>query len=87
MEAENRRIMEFASQRQQMEEIKMEKIREREAAKENLYKTVETPSSKKHNTHYLRQWQSSFSKDLESQMTHCITLLAVEEARRGKAAA
>lgn len=42
MEAENRRIMELASQRQQMEEIKMEKIREREAAKENLYKTVET---------------------------------------------
>lgn len=44
MEAENRRIMEFASQRQQMEEIKMEKIREREAAKEHLYKTVGTPS-------------------------------------------
>lgn len=46
-EAENRLIVEFASQRQQMEETKIEKIREREVAKENLYKTVETPSSEK----------------------------------------
>lgn len=77
MEAENRRIMEFASQRQQMEEVKMEKIREREAAKENLYKTVETPS-KKQNTLWLRQWQSDSLR---------YPFLALEEAPRGKAAA
>lgn len=46
MEAENRRMVEFASQQQQMEETKIEKIREREAAKENLYQTVERPSEK-----------------------------------------
>lgn len=50
MDAENRRIVELASQRQQMEEIQMGKIREREAAKENLYKTVETPSFEKQST-------------------------------------
>lgn len=49
-EAEDRRIVEFASQRQQMEETKIEKIREREVAKENLHKTVETPSSEKQST-------------------------------------
>lgn len=42
MEAENRRIMEFANRQQQMEESRMAKIREREEAKENLHKIVET---------------------------------------------
>lgn len=42
MEAENRRIMEFANRQQQMEESRMAKIREREEAKENLHKLVET---------------------------------------------
>lgn len=42
IEAENRHIMEFASRQQQMEEIRMAKIREREEAKENLHKIVET---------------------------------------------
>lgn len=41
MEAENRRIMEFASHQQHMEESKMAKIREREEAKEHLHKIVE----------------------------------------------
>lgn len=43
MDAENRRIMEFASQQEQMEETRIAKIREREEAKEKLYKIVETP--------------------------------------------
>lgn len=42
MEAENRRIMEFAKHQQQMEENRMAKIREREEAKDNLHKIVET---------------------------------------------
>lgn len=43
MEAENRRIVEFASHQKHMEETRMAKIREREEAKENLHKIVETP--------------------------------------------
>lgn len=42
MEAENRRIMEFASQQQHMEEARMAKMKEREEAKEHLLKLVET---------------------------------------------
>lgn len=75
-EAENKRIVEFASQRQQMEETKIEKIREREVAKENLYKTVETPSSEKQSTLYLSRWQSSFSMVLASQMTQLFPLVS-----------
>lgn len=45
VEAENRRIMEFAEQQQNMEEARMKKIREREEAKEHLYKKVETHQS------------------------------------------
>lgn len=41
-EAENRRIMEFASHQQHMEESRLAKIREREEAKEYLHKIVET---------------------------------------------
>lgn len=44
MEAENRRIVEFVSHQKHMEETRMAKIREREEAKENLHKIVETPS-------------------------------------------
>ncbi len=40
MEAENRRIMEFAREQERTEETRMAKIREREAAKEHLYKIV-----------------------------------------------
>lgn len=42
IDAENRRIMAFASQRQQVEEVRMAKTREREEAKEILYKMVGT---------------------------------------------
>lgn len=42
MEAENRRIMEFASRQQQKEETRMAKIQEREEAKQHLHKIVET---------------------------------------------
>lgn len=72
-EAENRRIVEFASQRQQMEETKIEKIREREVAKENLYKTVEAPSSEQQSTRLPSQWQSSFAADWASQMTQLVS--------------
>lgn len=41
-EAENRRIMEFASQQEHAKETRMAKIREREEAKEHLHKLVET---------------------------------------------
>lgn len=41
MEGENKRIMEFASQQEQLEETRMAKIREREEAKEHLHKLVE----------------------------------------------
>lgn len=49
MEAENRRIMEFASHQQHMEETRMAKMRERDEAKEQLRKIVENFFSK--NTH------------------------------------
>lgn len=42
VEAENRRIKEFASQQKQMEETRMAKIKEREQAKDHLYKMVNT---------------------------------------------
>lgn len=42
MEAENRRIVEFASHQEHMEETRMAKIKEREEAKEQLHKIVET---------------------------------------------
>lgn len=77
MEAENRRIMEFASQRQQMEEIKMEKIREREEAKENLYKTVETLSSEKNKARFSSiNGKVAFQTTFGLQMTHCNTLFS-----------
>lgn len=41
MEAENRRIMEFASHQQHMEETRMAKMREKDEAKEHLRKKVE----------------------------------------------
>lgn len=40
MEAENRRIMEFAKQQERTEENRMAKIREQEEAKEHLHKLV-----------------------------------------------
>lgn len=42
MEAENKRIMEFASHQEHMEENRMAKIKEREEAKEHLHKIVGT---------------------------------------------
>lgn len=45
MEAENRRIMEFVSRQAQVEESRVAKMREREAAKEHLHKIVETTFS------------------------------------------
>lgn len=47
MEAENRRIMEFASHQQHMEETRMAKMRAKDEAKEHLRKIVENFSSKK----------------------------------------
>ena len=46
-EAENRRIMEFVSRQAQVEESRVAKMREREAAKEHLHKIVETTFSSK----------------------------------------
>lgn len=40
MEAENRRILEFASYQQHKEKSRMEKVREREQAKEHLHQMV-----------------------------------------------
>lgn len=40
MEAENRRIIEFAQYQQRKEEDRMAKVREREQAKETLHKMV-----------------------------------------------
>lgn len=45
MEAENRRIVEFASRQQQMEESRNAKIKEREDAKEHLHQIVKTTCS------------------------------------------
>lgn len=42
MEAENRRIMEFVSNQDTKKETRMNEMREREEAKENLRKQVET---------------------------------------------
>lgn len=42
MEAENRRIMEFAMQQQHMEKDRIAKLKEREEAKEHLHKLVKT---------------------------------------------
>lgn len=42
MEAENRRIMEFVSNQDNKKESRMNEMREREEAKENLRKQVET---------------------------------------------
>lgn len=42
-EAENKRIVEFMNLKQQEEETRMEKMREREEAKEHLRKAVQTP--------------------------------------------
>lgn len=42
MEAENKRIVEFMNLKQQEEETRMEKMREREEAKEHLRKAVQT---------------------------------------------
>lgn len=42
-EAENKRIVEFMSLKQQEEETRMEKMREREEAKEHLRRAVQTP--------------------------------------------
>lgn len=47
-EAENRRIVEFASLQQQQEENRMAKIQEREEAKQHLHKIVETTFSNSH---------------------------------------
>lgn len=43
VEAENLRIKEFANYQQIVEEARMAKIREREAAKQLLYKKVKSP--------------------------------------------
>lgn len=41
--AENKRIVEFMNLKQQEEETRMEKMREREEAKEHLRRAVQTP--------------------------------------------
>lgn len=44
LETENRRIVEFVSRQEQMQEARLARIRAREEAKEQLHKIVETTS-------------------------------------------
>lgn len=70
VEAENRRIIEFAHYQQRKEEDRMAKVREREQAKENLHKMVHdsTPSAplchqdSSVNVFFLSFWFSSLSR-------------------------
>ena len=86
MEAENRRIMEFASHQQHMEETRMAKMREKDEAKEHLRKKVENFFFfflKPTYFYLFIQWHESV---LVSEMTP-LCPLAVWENWRGAAAA
>lgn len=60
MEAENRRIMEFATRQQQKEENRMAKMQEREEAKQQFHKIVETTFS--NTCPYICQLNNKFKK-------------------------
>lgn len=79
MEGENKRIMEFASQQEQLEETRMAKIREREEAKEHLHKLVEI-------TFYLYSFNDTRLHSTP-KVIHLCSPLAVWEDGRGEAAA
>lgn len=84
MEAENKRIMEFVSQQEHMEETRRAKNREREEAKENLHKMVKNTFFTAHTFICVL---TDCSLYLALEITSLCSPLAVWEDRRGEAAA
>lgn len=84
MEAENKRIMEFVSHQERMEETRKAQNREREEAKEILHKIVETTFF---TAHTFLCVLTDCSRYLALEITPPCSPLAVWEDRRGEAAA